>query len=134
MLKRVFAAAHVERVAVREEGLAAQLLDHVYHGARVIGTQEGQVAQLAKVDLDCNELVLEVDLLYAGALDEALELVQLALAAVRTQVGEVDLSRGINFGCSVSCGGIGHEALPFTQAFNGVFQLYDLKSTLAQMP
>ena len=58
MLKRVFAAAHVERVAVREEGLAAQPLDHVYHGARVIGTQEGQVAQLAKVDLDGNELVL----------------------------------------------------------------------------
>ena len=79
-------------------------------------------------------LFFEVDLLYAGALDEALELVQLALAAVRTQVGEVDLSRGVNVGCSVSCGGIGHEALPFTRAFNGVFQLYDLKSTQTQMP
>ena len=133
MLKRVFAAAYVKRVAVREEGLAAQLLDHVYHGARVIGAQEGQVAQLAKVDLDGNELVLEVDLLYAGALDEALELVQLALATVRAQVGEVNLSRSVDVGCGVSCGGIGHEALPFTQAFNGVSRLYDLKSALAQM-
>ena len=91
VLERVLATAHVERVAVREEGLAAQLLDHVGHGARVVGSQEAEVAQLAKVDLDGHELVLKVNLLDAGAADEALELVELALARVGAQVGVVDL-------------------------------------------
>ena len=91
VLERVLAAAHVERVAVREEGLAAQLLDHVGDSARIVGPQEAEVAQLAKVDLDGNELVLEVDLLDARLSDKSLELVELALLGVRAQVGVVDL-------------------------------------------
>ena len=105
MVERVGAAADIERVAVGEERLAAQLLDHVRDGARVVGAQEGEVAQFAKVDLDGDELVVEVDLLDAGAADEALELVELTLAAVRAQVGEVHLGR-----CSgCSCG---HRYIP----------------------
>ena len=102
MLERVFAATDVERVAVGEEGLAAQLLHDVRDGAGVVGAQKAQIAQLAKVDLDSDELVLKVDLLNAGAADEALELVELALAAVRAQVGEVHLG-----GCSC-----GHRSIP----------------------
>ena len=97
VLERVLAAAYVERVAVREEGLAAQLLDHVGNGARIVGAQETEVAQLAEVNLDGHELVIEVDLLDAGTADEALELVELALARVGAQVGVVDL-------CSVGGG------------------------------
>ena len=105
VLERVFATAHVERVAVGEERLAAQLLDHVRDGARVVGAQEGEVAQFAEVDLDGDELVVEVDLLDAGAANQALELVELTLAAVRAQVGEVHLGR-----CSgCSCG---HRYIP----------------------
>ena len=102
VLERVFAATDVERVAVGEEGLAAQLLHDVRDGAGVVGAQKAQVAQLAKVNLDGDELVLKVDLLDAGAADEALELVELALAAVRAQVGEVHLG-----GCSC-----GHRSIP----------------------
>ena len=91
MLERVLAAAHVERVAVREEGLAAQLLDHVGHDPGVVGAQETQVAELAEVDLDGNELVLEVNLVDSGTEDEPPELVELALLGVRAQVGVVDL-------------------------------------------
>ena len=105
VLERVFATAHVERVAVGEERLAAQLLDHVRDGTRVVGAQEGEVAQFAEVDLDGDELVVEVDLLDAGAANQALELVELAFAAVRAQVGEVHLGR-----CSgCSCG---HRYIP----------------------
>ena len=95
MLERVLAAAHVQRVAVGEEGHAAQLLNHVGNGAGIVGAQEGEVAQLAKVNLDGNKLVLEVDLLDARATDETLELVELALAPMRAQVGVIDLG-----GCS----------------------------------
>ena len=105
VLERVFAAAHIERVAVGEEGLAAQLLHHVRDGAGVVGAQKAQVAQLAKVDLDGDELILEVDLLDTGATNEALELVELALASMRAQVGEVHLSGC----CGCSCG---HSYIP----------------------
>ena len=105
VLERVFAATDVERVAVGEEGLAAQLLDDIRDGAGVVGAQKAQVAQLAKVNLDGDELVLKVDLLNSGVTDKALELVELALASMRAQVGEVHLS-----GCrGCSCG---HRSIP----------------------
>ena len=92
VLERVFAATDVERVAVGEEGLAAQLFYDVRDGAGVVGAQKAQVAQLAKVNLDSNELVLKVDLLNTGAANEALELVELALASMRAQVRKYTLA------------------------------------------
>ena len=105
VLERVFAATDVERVAVGEEGLATQLLHDVRDGTGVVGAQKAQVAQLAKVNLDGDELVLKVDLLNTGAANEALELVELALASMRAQVGEVHLSGC----CGCSCG---HRYIP----------------------
>ena len=105
VLERIFAATDVERVAVGEEGLAAQLLHDIRDGAGVVGAQKAQVAQLAKVNLDGDELVLKVDLLNTGATDEALELVELALASMRAQVGEVHLCRCCGCGC-------GHRSIP----------------------
>ena len=105
VLERVFAATHIERVAVGEEGLATQLLHDIRDGAGVVGTQKAQVAQLAKVNLNGDELVLKVDLLNSGVTDEALELVELALASMRAQVGEVHLSGC----CGCSCG---HRSIP----------------------
>ena len=105
VLERVFAATDIERVAVGEEGLAAQLLHDVCDGAGVVGAQKAQIAQLAKVNLNGDELVLKVDLLNTGAANEALELVELALASMRAQVGEVHLSGC----CGCSCG---HRSIP----------------------
>ena len=105
VLERVFAATDIERVAVGEEGLAAQLLHDVCDGAGVVGAQKAQIAQLAKVNLDGDKLVLEVDLLNAGAANEALEFVELALASMRAQVGEVHLCRCCGCGC-------GHRSIP----------------------
>ncbi len=104
VLERVFAATDVERVAVGEEGLASQLLHDIRDGAGVVG-RKAQIAQLAKVNLDSDELVLEVDLLDTGVTYEALELVELALASMRAQVGEVYLSGC----CGCSCG---HRSIP----------------------
>ena len=105
VLERVFAATHIERVAIGEEGLATQLLHDICDGAGVVGAQKAQIAQLAKVNLDGDELVLKVDLLDTGAANEALELVELALASMRAQVGEVHLSGC----CGCSCG---HRSIP----------------------
>lgn len=40
VLERVFAATHIERIAVGEEGLAAQLLHDIRDGAGVVGAQK----------------------------------------------------------------------------------------------
>ena len=105
VLERVFAATDIKRVAVGEEGLAAQLLHDIRDGAGVVGAQKAQVAQLAKVNLDGDELVLKVNLLDTGVTDEALELVELALASMRAQVRKVHLSGC----CGCSCG---HRSIP----------------------
>lgn len=125
MLERVLAAAHVQRVAVGEKGHAAQLLDHICDGAGIIGTQEGEVAQLAKVDLDGDELVLEVDLLDARTTDETLELVELALAPMRAQAGVVHLGR--NGG-----GGLGGHTTPLSWSTPLRPVWYALKCALTQ--
>ena len=41
MVKRVLSAADIERIAICEEGLAAELLDQIDHGAGVVRTQIG---------------------------------------------------------------------------------------------
>ena len=43
MLQRVFPAAYVQRIAVREEGPAAQGLDIIGHHPGIIRPQEGEV-------------------------------------------------------------------------------------------
>ena len=61
VVQGVFPAAHVQGVAVGEEGLAAQLLHQVGHHLGVVGPQEGQVARLAKVDFNGGVLVGKID-------------------------------------------------------------------------
>ena len=93
VVQRVLAPAHIQRVAVGQEGLAAQFLDHLGHHRRVVGAQEGQVARLAEMDLDGGEFVGEVDLADPGGLDETFEFLGQVLVKRRAQIGE------IYFGC-----------------------------------
>ena len=93
VVERVLAAAHVERVAVGDEGFAAQLAHDVDDDAGVVGAQVGQVARLAEVHLDGDELVLHVNLLDARLAHEVVELLGQVGLAVRAHVGEVDLRR-----------------------------------------
>ena len=91
VVEGILAAAHVEGVAVGEEGLAAELADEVDDDLDVIGAQVGRATRLAEVQLDRHELVVEVDGLDAGLAAEAIELDEGALPSVGAEVGEVDL-------------------------------------------
>lgn len=110
-------------MAVGEEGHAAELLHHIGNGACIVGTQEGEVPQLTKVNLDGDKLVLEVDLLNAGTANEALELVELTLAAVRAQIGVIHLGRRIG------CGALGDHGALFLLPADVHIQLCCLKPT-----
>ena len=90
VLQGILAAARIQGVAVGQEGLAAQLLDHIGHSLGVVGTQETQVAQLAEVHLDGNELAVHIDLVNAGLLHQPLELGGQTLPQSGAEVGKID--------------------------------------------
>ena len=99
VLEGVLAAAGVEGVAVGQEGLSSQLRDHVHHRTRIVGAQEGHVAEFAEVHLDGHELAVHVDVSYPGRLDQALELVgrPLVRTAAKTSVINLGHSRVSKF-------------------------------------
>ena len=92
MVERVGAAADIERVAVGEKRLAAERAHIVAHDARPVRAQIGHVARLAEVELDGDEFVLEVDLLEAGGLHEAAQLLKRA-DLIRAQIGKIYFCR-----------------------------------------
>ncbi len=72
VLEGVLPAAGVEGVAVGQEGETAPLLAQLGHRPGVVGTEEGQVAQLAEVHFDGDKLAVHVDVLDSGCDAEAL--------------------------------------------------------------
>ena len=92
VLNGVLAAAGIERVAVGQVGLAAQLLDDVRHRTRIVRAQEAEVAQLAEVHLDRHKLAFHIDLADARLADELLELIGQAVpVGDRAEICKVNL-------------------------------------------
>ena len=89
VVERVFAPADIEGVAVREEGLAAQLLHIVADDPRPVRTQVRKVARLAEVYLHGDELSGKVDVFKPGRLHETLELQKQTLP-VGAHIGKID--------------------------------------------
>ena len=91
MLNGVLAAAGIHRVAVRQERLAAQLLDHIHHRAGVVRAQKADVALLAKMHLDGNKLAVHVNLANPRLLNQLFELGGQAVAERdRSEIGIID--------------------------------------------
>ena len=90
MVQGVFSGADVHGVGVRQEGLAAQVLDQVHDDPGIAGPQMGHIPQLAKVDLDGHKLVLEVDLVHAGGQAQPGQLLGQGLGRAGAEIGEID--------------------------------------------
>ena len=76
VLEAVAPPADVERVAVGHIGQAAELADVAADLARPVGTQVGQVAGFAEIELYGGELVLKGDALKAGGLHKPVQLLR----------------------------------------------------------
>ena len=74
MLQGILSSAHVQRVAVCKEGAPSQLFDDIRHSLGIVGTQVGQIARLAKMDLDGRHFLLEINVPDARLSDKFLEL------------------------------------------------------------
>ena len=91
MVEGVFPAADIERVAVGQEGLAAELLDEVDDGAGVIRAEIGEIARLAEMQLDRDILALQRELVHAGRQEQARELLLQVFAHIGVEIGKIDL-------------------------------------------
>ena len=90
VLQGIFAAAGIERVAVREEGQAALFLAEVGDDFCIVGAQEGEIAQLAEVHFDGDEFALHVDGLDAGGDAEAAKFIELAGSHWAAEIRKID--------------------------------------------
>ena len=92
VLQSIFAAAGIERVAVGQKGLAAQLLHNIHNGAGIVGAQIADVAQLAKVYFDGDELAVQIEIGNAGSPDQLLQLGRQAVAkGFRAKIRKINL-------------------------------------------
>ena len=90
VLQRVLPTAGIEGVAVGQERFAALGADHVRNRARKVRAQKGEVARLAKVDLDGDKAIRKIDILNASALDEPLELNGQRVIVIRSEVCKIN--------------------------------------------
>ncbi len=101
MLQSVLPAAGVHGVAVGEEGLASQLLDHVHYRPGVVGPQVADVAQLAEVHFDSHKFTVQVQILNPRPFHQLFQLGGKAVAeGLGVEVGEINLCffhRNISF-------------------------------------
>ena len=67
VIQRVFAAADIQGVAVRQEGLAALTFYQIRHGFGPVGAEIGHVARLAEIHFDGHILAVHVDVAETGS-------------------------------------------------------------------
>ena len=91
MIQGILSAAHIQGVAVRQEGLSSQLLHHIRHHFGIVGAKVGQIAGLSKVNLDGHKVILKVNLVNACRLNQPSQLVRQGLPVSGAHVSKVNL-------------------------------------------
>ena len=89
VIQRVLPAAHVQGVAVGQEGLAAPLLHEVRHGLCPVGPQIGQIARLAEMQLDGHKLLVEINIAHPRRFQQPRQLLLQILMIIGTQIGKI---------------------------------------------
>ena len=89
MVQRIFAAPHIQRVAVCQKRAAAQLFHGVRNGLCKIGPQVRKVARFAEMDFDSGIFILKIDLSDARFEDQPLEFLLQVCARQRTHVCKI---------------------------------------------
>lgn len=90
MVEGVAACADVEGVGICQEGPPAALLDQIGDDLGILGTEVGEVAGFAEMNLDRDEAVLEINLVKARRQNQAAQFLEQVLCEAGTEVGEVD--------------------------------------------
>ena len=94
VIQRVFAAADIQGVAVRQEGLAALTFYQIRHGFGPVGAEIGHVARLAEMHFDGHIFAVHVDVAETGSHHQPGQL----LGQVFPPTGAAEICE-INFRC-----------------------------------
>ena len=89
MLKRMFAAADIEGIAVRQEDFAAELLDIVRHNLGILRAEIGEVTELPEVNFDSGKIVFKMNGFKACALHQPVKLLGKGFAGCSVKISEV---------------------------------------------
>ena len=91
VIQGVLPAAHIQGIAVRQEGATAQLLDVIRHHPGIVRAQEGQVAHFPEVNFDGREFILKINAVHAGSGHQFIQLIQQGRGVMGTQIGKIHL-------------------------------------------
>ena len=92
VIQSVLPTAHVQRVAVRQEGLAALGLYQIHHDFGPVGPQIGHVARLTEMHFDGDVFALHVDVAEAGGHNKTGQLLgQIFPPAGAAEIRKIDL-------------------------------------------
>ena len=101
MFQGMLAAAHIQCVAVRQEGTAPRRFYHVNNDLCIIGAQIRKVAGLPKMHLDSYKLIFKINVIEPGLLHQLGQLYRQRVPAVRhVKIGKIHF-------------GFCHDVLPF---------------------
>lgn len=101
MVEGMLAPTDIERIAISKKRTSSQLLDQLHHRSGVVGPEKGEVSRLPEVNLDCGELVLEVNGANASLLEQAFKLVQTGVSILAAKVCVKDFGSVQNWTSSV---------------------------------
>jgi len=90
MVQRIFAQAGVKRVAVGQKRSAAARVDDFAKRIGKIRPQEREVARLAEMHFDRDELILKIDGFDPRLFNELLQLFGQGMIEIRTHVGKIN--------------------------------------------
>ena len=91
VFQRMFAAAGIQGVAVRQKRQAALLFNQIGYDLGILGTQKCQISHFPKMHFYGHEFAFHVNIFYAGSDTESSEFFQPAGTNLRAKTCEIDL-------------------------------------------
>ena len=92
MIQRILAAAHIEGIAVCQEGLSAIFFNQVHENSGIVRAKIGQISRLTEMDFNGSVLVAEIDLIqHAGLFYKALQLLEQVFVECGSECGKIDI-------------------------------------------
>ena len=91
MIQRIAAHAGIQGIAVSQEGTRTHILERVHHDLGIVGTQKGQVARLAKVNLDGGELAVQRHAGHSGRFNKMPQLLKNVSVWFCAEISKINL-------------------------------------------
>ena len=92
VIQRIFAAAYIEGIAVRQERLAAVLFNQLHEHSGIVGAKISQISGLSEMDFNGSVLAAEIDLIqHAGFFYKALQFLKQVFMECSSECGKIDI-------------------------------------------